>query len=134
MAPSWNSRLRLPRLPSLRRATRREPKRLWLDLGDLGVLVRTGGAHERWQDHGMGLLRTILHASGVPTDLASTRACTSWDEVRGRLRGYDVLIMNVRSYTFPIARTAARLFKELNPGGFVVTGGIHASVAQIGRA
>jgi radical SAM superfamily enzyme YgiQ (UPF0313 family) len=124
LAPRW------PRLPALfRRATRRAPKRLWLDLGDLGVLVRTGGAHPQWQDHGLGLLRTILHAGGIGTDLASTRACTTWDEVRERLRGYDVLIMNVRSYNFPFARTAARIFKELNPEGLVLAGGIHATVA-----
>jgi radical SAM superfamily enzyme YgiQ (UPF0313 family) len=122
--------LQWPRFPGLlRRATGREPKRLWLDLGDLGVLVKTGGAHPRWQDHGLGLLRTILHANAVSTDLASTRACTSWDEVRARLRGYDMLLMNVRSYTFPIACEAAQIFKALNPRGLVVTGGIHASVA-----
>jgi len=68
---------------------RREPKRLWLDLGDLGVLVDRGGAHPQWQDHGMGLLRTILHAHGV------------------------------KSYTFPVACEAARIFKAVNPGGLV---------------
>jgi radical SAM superfamily enzyme YgiQ (UPF0313 family) len=113
----------------VRRMVRRAPRRLWLDLGDLGVLVDSGTAHERWQDHGLGLLRTILHANDVRTDLASTRACASWEEVRRRLRGYDTLIMNVRSYTFPHARQAARIFKELNPDGLVVTGGMHASVA-----
>jgi radical SAM superfamily enzyme YgiQ (UPF0313 family) len=49
--------------------------------------------------------------------------------VRRRLRGYDVLIMNVRSYTFPMAYRAARIFKEINPGGIVITGGMHATVA-----
>ena len=43
----------------------KEPKRLWLDLGDLGDLVNPAGPHEQWQDHGMGLLRTILHQNGV---------------------------------------------------------------------
>jgi len=52
------------------------PKRLWLDLGDLGDLVNPAGPHEQWQDHGLGLLRTILHQNGVMTALASTRACT----------------------------------------------------------
>jgi len=112
-----------------RRATRRDPKRLWLDLGDLGVLVDRGGAHPQWQDHGMGLLRTILHAHGVKTDMLSTRAFTSWDAIRRKLRGYDMLIMNVRSYTFPVACEAARIFKAVNPAGLVVTGGIHATVA-----
>jgi radical SAM superfamily enzyme YgiQ (UPF0313 family) len=105
------------------------PKRLWLDLGDLGDLVNPAGPHEQWQDHGLGLLRTILHQHEVMTDLASTRACASWDEVRRKLRGYDVLIMNVRSYTFPVAYRAAKIFKEENPAGIVLTGGMHATVA-----
>ena len=106
-----------------------EPKRLWLDLGDLGDLVNPAGPHEQWQDHGLGLLRTLLHQNGVDTDLASTRACTTWDQVRGKLRGYDQLIMNVRSYTYPPAYRAAKLFKEINPQGQVITGGMHATVA-----
>ena len=48
-------------------------KILWLDLGDLGDLVNPDGPHEQWQDHGLGLLRTILHQNGIVTDLRSTR-------------------------------------------------------------
>ena len=105
------------------------PKRLWLDLGDLGDLVTPSGPHEQWQDHGLGLLRTILHQNGVLTDLASTRACTTWKQVEEKLRGYDQLMMNVRSYTYPVAYRAAKLFKQLNPNGLVITGGMHATVA-----
>lgn len=105
------------------------PKRLWLDLGDLGDLVNPSGPHEQWQDHGMGLLRTILHSQGVVTDMFSTRACTSWDQVQKKLGGYDVLLMNVRSYTFPMAYRAAQLYKKVNPRGVVIVGGMHATVA-----
>ena len=49
-------------------------KRMWLDIGDLGVFVRPAGAHDRWQDHGMGLLRTIMHNNGVETDMFSLRS------------------------------------------------------------
>jgi radical SAM superfamily enzyme YgiQ (UPF0313 family) len=104
-------------------------KIVWLDLGDLGDLVNPAGPHEQWQDHGLGLLRTILHQNGVMTDLLSTRACTSWEELEARLTGYEVLIMNVRSYTFPVAYRAARIFKKVNPQGTVLTGGMHATVA-----
>ena len=103
--------------------------RLWLDLGDLGDLVNPAGPHEQWQDHGLGLLRTILHQNGVMTDMFSTRQCTSWDEVRRKMQGYDMLIMNVRSYTYPVAYRAAQLFKEVNPHGIVIAGGLHATVA-----
>ncbi len=107
----------------------RESTRLWLDLGDLGDLVNPAGPHEQWQDHGLGLLRTILHQNGVLTDMFSTRQCTTWDEVKQRLTGYEMLIMNVRSYTFPVAYRAAKLFKEVNPTGLVLVGGMHATVA-----
>ncbi len=105
------------------------PRRLWLDLGDLGDLVNPAGPHEQWQDHGMGLLRTILHQNGLETEMFSIRACTSWDQVRRRLAGYDMLLMNVRSYTYPIAYRSAQLFKEVNPAGLIITGGMHATVA-----
>jgi radical SAM superfamily enzyme YgiQ (UPF0313 family) len=111
-------------------ATRLPASRIvWLDLGDLGDLVNPAGPHEQWQDHGLGLLRTILHQNGVTTDLLSTRACTSWDELAAQLPGYEVLIMNVRSYTFPAAYRAAQIFKQVNPQGLVLTGGMHATVA-----
>lgn len=106
-----------------------QPKRLWLDLGDLGDLVNPAGPHEQWQDHGMGLLRTILHAKGVMTDMFSTRQCISWDEVERKMKGYDILIMNVRSYTYPIAYRSAKIFKRINPSGKVLAGGMHATVA-----
>jgi radical SAM superfamily enzyme YgiQ (UPF0313 family) len=104
-------------------------KIVWLDLGDLGDLVNPAGPHEQWQDHGLGLLRTILHQNGVTTDLLSTRACTSWEELEAQLKGYEVLIMNVRSYTFPVAYRSAQIFKKVNPAGMVLTGGMHATVA-----
>jgi len=104
-------------------------KRLWLDLGDLGVFVRPAGAHDRWQDHGLGLLRTILKNNNVETDLFSTRSISKWDELNKVVAGYDVLIMNVRSYTYPFAYQAAKIFKKVNPKGLVITGGMHATVA-----
>lgn len=102
---------------------------VWLDLGDLGDLVNPDGPHEQWQDHGLGLLRTILHQNGIETDLLSTRAVTSWGQLRKQLKGYEMLIMNVRSYTYPVARKSAQIFKEINPNGLVLAGGMHATVA-----
>ena len=108
---------------------RQKSKLLWLDLGDLGDLVRPQGPHEQWQDHGLGLLRTILHQNGFMTDLLSTRAVTSWSQLERQLKGYEMLLMNVRSYTFPVARKSAQLFKQVNPNGLVLAGGMHATVA-----
>ncbi|MCB0094709.1 MAG: cobalamin-dependent protein, partial [Caldilineaceae bacterium] len=100
-----------------------------MDLGDLGDLVHPDGPHEQWQDHGLGLLRTIMHQEGIQTDILSTRAVTSWEQLRKKLPGYDMMIMNVRSYTYPAAYRAAQLYKEVNPHGLVLAGGMHATVA-----
>ena len=91
--------------------------------------MNPSGPHEQWQDHGLGLLRTILHQHGIVTDLLSTRAITDWEQLRRQIRGYQTLIMNVRSYTCPMALQAALIFKEVNPEGIVLTGGMHATVA-----
>lgn len=88
-------------------AKKDKEKILWLDLGDLGDLVNPDGPHEQWQDHGLGLLRTILHQNGLMTDILSTRAMKSWDQLRKSLQGYEMMIMNVRSYTFPVAYKSA---------------------------
>ncbi|HZD10800.1 MAG TPA: hypothetical protein VE553_05600 [Candidatus Binatia bacterium] len=102
---------------------------VWVDLGDLGDLVHPDGPHEQWQDHGLGLLRTILQQNGIETDILSTRAVTNWDQLRKQLPGYRTMILNVRSYTYPSALKAASVFKEVNPEGLVLTGGMHATVA-----
>jgi len=107
----------------------KESNTLWLDLGDLGDLVTPDGPHEQWQDHGLGLLRTILHNHGLKTDLLSTRTVTDWKQLQKQLQGYQTMIMNVRSYTFPVAYKAAQLFKAANPTGLVLAGGMHATVA-----
>ena len=116
-------------LPFFNSRPKKQSNILWLDLGDLGDLVHPNGPHEQWQDHGLGLLRTILKQNGIVTDLASTRAVTSWEQLAPLLAGYDMLLMNVRSYTYPPALRAARMFKQINPKGLVLTGGMHATVA-----
>ena len=105
------------------------PKRLWLDLGEFGNLTGPFYNADSWQDHGQALLRTILHKNNLMTDLASLRTMRSWVDVPPVMRGYDMLLMNVRSYTFPFAKQAAKIFKQLNPSGVVIAGGMHATVA-----
>lgn len=104
-------------------------RRVWLDLGDPGAFVSSAGPLERWQDHGLGLLRTILHEKGLATDVLSVRSMRSWKSLARKLGRYQMLLMNVRSYTFPLAARAAGLFKERSPRGVVIAGGLHATVA-----
>ncbi|MGA2706569.1 MAG: radical SAM protein [Isosphaeraceae bacterium] len=111
--------------PSLSRSAR--SRRLWLDLGELGSLARYQG--EDWQDHGLGLLRTMMHQNGLPTELASVRNARNWDQVTREIRGYDMLLMNVRSYNYDVAVKSAALFKQQNPNGLVLVGGTHTTVS-----
>ena len=109
--------------------TKKTSNILWIDMGDLGDLVHPDGPHEQWQDHGLGLLRTIMHSEGLLTDIVSTRAITKWEQLYKKVQGYDTAIMNVRSYTYPVALKAAQIFKEVNPSGLVLAGGMHATVS-----
>ena len=45
--------------------------------------------------------------------------------LEGQLQGYEMLVMNVRSYTFPFAYKAAQEFKKVNPQSIVLAGGMH---------
>jgi hypothetical protein len=101
---------------------------IWPDLGALGSLARYDDGDD-WQDHGMGLLRTIMHREGLPTELVSVRNAKTWDDVTRQLRDYDVLLMNVRSYNFDVALKSARIFKQVNPRGQVFIGGMHTMVS-----
>lgn len=102
---------------------------LWLDLGHFSQLIKPNGPHEQWQDHGLGLLRTVCHRAGVKTDVASLRAVSNWHQAEKVFNGYDVLCMNVRSYNLSQAKKAARLFKERNKDSVVIVGGMHATIA-----
>ena len=101
-------------------------KRLWLDLGKPGTLV----TNLRYsQDHAVGLLMTILNRTGVEVDLASTRNIFTQNQLLSKLRNTDMLLMSVLSFHYPFAVKCAKLFKEVNPQGIVVVGGLHVSVA-----
>ena len=107
----------------------RKPRYLWLDLGDPGVFIQPSGPLEKWQDHGLGLLRTCLARAGIETQVASTRNVMDLRDLNHLFIAADVLIMNVRSTFFPLARHAATQYKQIRPDGWVITGGIHATIA-----
>lgn len=104
-------------------------KRLFLEADELGQWLIPHGPHERWSDHGMGLLMTIAHEHGYPIDSMTLKSMHSWAEYRMVVKGYDVLAMNVRSWRYIYAKRAAEIFKMVNPNGQVWVGGMHATVA-----
>jgi len=101
----------------------------WVDLGTYGqFLPGAPVSSESWQDHGLGLLRTILHRHGLPTEVESVKNHPDVHALMPRLARFECLLMNVRSYNFGQAREIAQLYKALQPGGWVIVGGMHASV------
>ncbi len=113
-----------------RQPSRNHPHQaLWLDLGELKPWISDRGPFEMWQDHGLGLLRTLAAQAGIHSSVLSTRNFRTWRTLAKQMRGFTLLIMNVRIHSYPIARTAAHIFKTVNPGGVVVVGGIHSTVA-----
>ena len=106
------------------------PHRMSLDLGDFRDLIDPWvHAHQRWNNMGDALVLTLAQNAGIKFDVASLRLMSSWGEWRMACSGVDILTMNVRSYTFPMARRAATVFKDVNPHGVVITGGTHSTVA-----
>src|SRR5689334_20850278 len=60
------------------------PRRLWVDLRELLPVSGRVDVLAYYQDHGIGLLRTILHKAGLFTDLISTGYSSLWFDVYRR--------------------------------------------------
>lgn len=82
-------------------------------------------------DHGAGVLLTIARKAGIEFDRLSLRQMSGWGELRMAFKeiGAAQLCMNARSYNWPMAKQAARIFKDVNPAGKVLIGGMHSTVA-----
>lgn len=101
---------------------------LWFDLGELGAFNKDH-AFDKWQDHGLGILRTIMHNAGIQSDVITLKDQSDWNNINHLVKDYNVLLMNVRSYNFPLAKKVAEIFKSENNESKVIVGGIHASVS-----
>ena len=100
-------------------------KILWMSLDDAGVFV---SRRKPYINHAIALLRTVLYNAGIKTDFKTLRYVWQKEQVRDRVYGYDILLMSVMSFNFPYAVAVAKIFKECNPAGKVIVGGVHASV------
>lgn len=100
-------------------------KILWMSLDDAGQFI---SRRKPYVNHAIGLLRTVLHNADINTDLKDLRYVWTKKQVRDRVRGYDTLLMSIMTFNFKYAVTVARIFKECNPNGRVIVGGVHASV------
>lgn len=103
-----------------------EKRVLWFSLDDAGSFI---ARIKPYQNHTIGLLRTILHNNNIKTELATTRLVFTKSQIVKQVRGFDILLMSVMSFNFPFAKACARIFKDVNPHGKVIVGGHHASVA-----
>ena len=79
--------------------------------------------------HGLGLQRTVVAKAGFSSFVLTTRNYTHATEIVKDVRAFDLVIMNVRSYNFIQAKDISTLFKEANPAGKVMVGGMHTLVS-----
>ncbi len=101
----------------------------FIDLGPWGIGLQTNGlSTEHWQDHGIGLLRTVLYNEGITSCVYSTKNYKKADEIAIDISKNEIIIMNVRTYNFHIAKEIAIEYKKINPKGLIYVGGMHASV------
>ena len=112
----------------LKKIEKNEISPLWFDLGELGAFNKDH-AFDKWQDHGLGILRTIMHNAGIQSDVITLKDQSDWNNINHLVKDYNVLLMNVRSYNFPLAKKVAEIFKSENKNSKVIVGGIHASVS-----
>jgi hypothetical protein len=104
-APIWNNG----------RWDARMAKICWVDLGSYGLFLENGPiSSESWQDHGLGLLRTIMHRDGVISDVVSVKNHSTIESLVREIKGYDKIIMNVRTYTLFQAKEIAEIYKKEN--------------------
>ena len=96
------------------------------------ILVFSSGRQGLWKNGritGWVYCARIWLAPVSKTRVASTRNVADLVGLRYAFGSADVLIMNVRSAFFPLAREAAALYKRVRPDGWVIAGGIHATIA-----
>lgn len=108
-------------------------KRLcWLDLcaTDIGGWHKPHSLHERFSDHGAGLLLTLAKEHGYQFDVVAFSGLHSWAEWRLVAKQYDLICMNVRSWRYRYAKRAAEIAKRVNPEVQIWCGGMHATVAR----
>lgn len=101
----------------------------FVDLGPWGAFLPGGPVStELWQDHGLGLIRTVVHEAGWSTFVLSTKNYSRGAEIAKDLRAFEILVMNIRSYSLGQAKEISALYKKLNPQGRVLVGGMHTLV------
>lgn len=102
----------------------------FVDFGPWGVFLPGGSlSSDLWQDHGLGLLRTVANQAGWKTFVLSTKNYLSAIEIVQDLKCFDLIIMNVRTYNLIQAQEISTLFKKENSQGKVLVGGMHALVS-----
>ena len=102
-----------------------DKKIIWLSLDDAGVFI---SRRKPYVNHAIALLRTVLYNNGIRTDLTDLRYVWRRKQIEDRLRGYDILLMSVLTFNFQYAVLCAKIFKEVNPDGKVIVGGVHVTV------
>jgi len=86
-----------------------------------------GQGLDAWHDHGSGMTYTAAKAAGCDIDFLDMKALLNDDELRGRLRGYDLVSFGLKSSYYSIGMKIIEMAKA--QGSKIMVGGYHATAA-----
>ena len=82
---------------------------------------------EAWLDHGAGMTYTAARQAGCDLDFLDMKALGSDEELKNRIKGYDLIAFGLKSSYYPIAMKIIKMAKA--QGSKVMVGGYHATAA-----
>ena len=82
---------------------------------------------DSWLDHGAGMTYTAIKEAGLNIDFIDMKALKNEDELRQRLKGYDLVAFGLKSSYYAMAMKIIEIAKE--NGSKVLVGGYHATAA-----
>lgn len=80
-----------------------------------------------WIDHGAGYTYTAVKTSGQQIDFIDMRTCRNMEEVKEKIKGYDLVAFGLKSSFYPIAMDVIKVAKE--NGSKVLVAGYHVTAA-----
>ena len=86
-----------------------------------------GQGLDSWIDHGAGMTYTAAKKAGCDIGFLDMKSLFNDDELKERLKGYDLVAISLKSSYYPIAMKVIKFAKS--QGSKVMIGGYHATAA-----
>jgi radical SAM superfamily enzyme YgiQ (UPF0313 family) len=93
----------------------------------LALYPYNGQGLDAWLDHGAGMTYTMVRKAGIDIDFIDMKALTNKEQLRDKLKGYDLIAFGLKSSYYGIAMDIIEIAKS--NGSKVMVGGYHATAA-----